>query len=134
MIGRSATLPRTPQSTGRSRHPRPLHPHVERFARTSRDQLPGYRTLSLHRIGNALARYAHAGLTPDQLTTGVNAYLTTNRITWITHWHPHDQQTQARYLISTIRTAERHGHLPPTDTRPRPDGPTTTGQSFRYSP
>ena len=31
------------------------------------DQLPGYRTLSLHRIGNALARYVHADLTPAHL-------------------------------------------------------------------
>ena len=107
---------------------------VEHFARTYRDQLPGYRTLSLHRIGNALARYAHAGLTPDQLTTGVNAYLTANRITWITHWHPDDQETQARYLIGTIRTAERHGHLPPTTPRPQPAEPITTGEKLGFGP
>ena len=125
----AATRPRTARSTGRGRRPRALDPHVEHFARTYRDQLPGYRTLSLHRIGNALARYAHAGLTPDQLTTGVNAYLTANRITWITHWHPDDQETQARYLIGTIRTAERHGHLPPTNTQPCPDEPIITGRN-----
>lgn len=100
------------QRTDVSRWPR-LEPELEAYAEALRARFPGYRRLSLRRIGPALRQYLHAGLSPAELIAGLNTYLQAHSISWLTSWPPDAQAAQARYLIGMLAKARRAGYITP---------------------
>lgn len=100
------------QRTKVSRGPR-LEPELEAYAEALRARFPGYRRLSLRRIGPALREYLQAGLSPAELIAGLNTYTQAHSITWLVSWPPDAQAAQARYLIGMLAKARRAGYITP---------------------
>lgn len=90
-----------------------LSPGLEAYAADLCARLPGYRRLPLRRIGPGLRRYLDAGLSPADLTAGLDAHCAARGIAWITTWPAGAGAEQARYLIGMLTHARRAGHLTP---------------------
>jgi hypothetical protein len=106
---------KTHRQTGSERPARRLDPAAEQLARALRQELPGFRDVSLYRICPALSSYANAGLSATDLKHGLDNYLADTGRTWLTTWQPHQTGEQARYLIGMLTRARTAGYIPLPD-------------------
>lgn len=90
---------------------REVEPDLWAYATALRSSLPGYRTLPIRRIARGVQAYFAAGISVPRLQDGLDAYLAEVHYTWRTHWHPHDQEDQIRYLIGMIKKARLAGYI-----------------------
>lgn len=119
---RSADRPRPAGATQQREEPARrggpvLSPELEAYAAALCALLPGYRRVSLRRIGPGLRCYLTAGLSPAQLAAGLNRYCTSHGLTWLTTWPTDAGEAQARYLIGMLTHANGTGFLPPSRRR-----------------
>lgn len=97
---------------GKSARPGPnLSAELEAYAAALCALLPGYRTVSLRRIGPGLRRYLDAGLSAADLQAGLDAYCRARGIAWLTTWSPEHRAEQARYLTGMLTHARQTGFL-----------------------